>query len=330
MILSLTEEKSYKLLVEKREGEEALIKEEILMEYTNYELFHAVLTCSLPISLMFPAFVRRRKTELGYKLALAEAALDTEGEYLKKSARINYLDSAEKSMISYYMGLFFTSLITRKLFQTDYLLHLNYIKDKKGNPYFSVGGKKRGELLGYHCREDAWSIWEAKGRSNNMKEAVEKGRSQAREIGTVNQKEPVWKAACMTYYERGYLNAKIQRECQKGTISLEFSRDAYLREYYRSIRELFLEYYNCENMRDVRYCKTDMVEIDLPVPYFLEGQSENKIQRQICIGIPRRIVEREESPDWLQERLEELRKEIGEHSYLGNDGIYVKEPLDKP
>ena len=329
MLVSLTEEKTSKMLVEKMDAGESFIGEDILLEFTNYELLHGILTCSLPISLLFPAFLRKRKTELCYKLALSEAALDTDGEYLRKSSRISYLDSAEKSMISYYLGNFFTFLITRKLFDTEYLLHLNYMRDGQGNAYDSAGKKKRQELIGYQKEQDAWSIWEAKGRSNNMKEAMEKGCSQAGEIGNVNGKSPVLKAVCMTYYERGYLNAKIQKESRQGDIGLDFSKEAYIREYYRSIRELFLEYYNCENMRDLRLCGIDFVELLLPVPYFLEGQSLQETERCICIGMPRNFIEREESPFWIQEHLEELKKELGESSYLGRDGIYVRKALDK-
>ena len=148
MLVSLTEEKTYKMLVEKMDAGESFIGEDILLEFTNYELLHGILTCSLPISLLFPAFLRKRNTELCYKLALSEAALDTDGEDLRKSSRISYLDSAEKSMISYYLGNFFTFLITRKLFYTEYLLHLNYMRDGKVNAYDSAGKKKRQET---HC-----------------------------------------------------------------------------------------------------------------------------------------------------------------------------------
>ena len=65
MLVSLTEEKTYKMLVEKMDAGESFIGEDILLEFTNYELLHGILTCSLPISLLFPAFLRTRKIPTG-------------------------------------------------------------------------------------------------------------------------------------------------------------------------------------------------------------------------------------------------------------------------
>ena len=45
---------------------------------------------------------------------LVETALDTEGDRLKKAKRIAYLDSSEKSVMSYYMGMFADKAYQRK------------------------------------------------------------------------------------------------------------------------------------------------------------------------------------------------------------------------
>ena len=77
---------------------------------------------------MTTAYFSKKKLELIYKLFLVETALDTEGDRLKKARRIAYLDSSEKSVMSYYMGMFLTKLISRRLYGVDYLTHLNLIQ----------------------------------------------------------------------------------------------------------------------------------------------------------------------------------------------------------
>ena len=71
-----------------------------------------MVTCGMPIQRMTASFLSKKKLELTYKMFLVETALDTEGDRLKKAKRIAYLDSSEKSVMSYYMGMFLTKLIS--------------------------------------------------------------------------------------------------------------------------------------------------------------------------------------------------------------------------
>ena len=133
----LTEDRKYTISLELEDCENVtgLSSETVELEFSNKELLHAVITCGMPLQRLTPAWFSKRKSELLYKIFLVETALDTEGDRLKKSKNIAYLDSSEKSVMSYYLGMFFTKLISRRLYGVDYLTHLNLIEKANGDGF---------------------------------------------------------------------------------------------------------------------------------------------------------------------------------------------------
>ena len=125
----LTEDKTYTISLEQEDcgSTTGLVNKNTELVFSNKELLHAVVTCGMPIQRMTASFLSKKKLELTYKMFLVETALDTEGDRLKKAKRIAYLDSSEKSVMSYYMGMFLTKLISGRLYGADYLTHLNLI-----------------------------------------------------------------------------------------------------------------------------------------------------------------------------------------------------------
>lgn len=277
----LTEDRSYVISLDMEENDETtgLGGGQVELEFTNRELLHAIITCGMPMQRLTPQFTDKRKSEILYKMFLVEAALEVEGDRLKKSARTMYLDSSEKSVISYYLGMFFTKLISRRLFDVDYLVNLNLV-EKSSNEYIDYFCSKwRPDMIGYKIGDDAWSVWEAKGGSNRRAPALAKGCEQAGDIASINHKKPDPAAVCMTYYDHGYLRAIIKKTSSEEGAPVDFDANTFFETYYRPLRELFME-----------HClKTDKelknVEVEIAVPdYGLDGPV--KEDRRIRIGMP--------------------------------------------
>ncbi len=179
----LTEEKKYtiSLEMEDRESTTGLTSKNTELEFSNKELLHAVVTCGMPIQRMTAGFFSKKRLELTYKLFLAETALDTEGDRIKKAKRIAYLDSSEKSVMSYYMGMFLTKLISKRMYDTDYLTHLNLIEKTNGDGFIDFFNSEwRPDMIGLQEAAQTWSVWEAKGGSNRREQALKKGFFQQR------------------------------------------------------------------------------------------------------------------------------------------------------
>lgn len=326
--MELTKAGTYKIAIETAGPESEFIFQDSLLSFSNLELFHAVITCTLPYQRLLPGFLRKRRTELFQKVALVENALEEDGEYLKKSFRTLYLDSSEKSMICYQLGLFLTKMLAAQTGDCDYFLHVNLLDDSTGSPLAHYENKKRTDLLGYSAADRSFRIWESRGRSNNSTEALEKGCSHAEEIGQINGQKPSGCAVCMTCYENSYLTGKIKESVSRGKVEYTFSLEEYLRRYYQPVKELFLESYNRPEMRDVRMGGRDFTEVTWEIPYFLDQGSEDSYGRRITFGIARELVEETMTEEILDCRfrreMEELLKEkLPKNSYIGRDFLYL-------
>lgn len=319
----LTEDKIYTMSLETegKDSDSGLTNNTIELEFTNKELLHAIVTCGMPIQRLTAAFPEKKRLELLYKLFLVETALDTEGDRLKKSKKIAYLDSSEKSVISYYMGMFFTKMISHRLYESEYLTNLNLIETPDHKEFIDFFASEwRPEMIGYRPKEEVWNVWEAKGGSNYREQALKKGADQLKAIGTVNGVRPDLAAVCMTYYDHGYL-CGILREPEGNTEGeqLKFSEESFYKAYYRPICELFLDKGSNLRLYDSR------AEVSVEMPYFTEDYKEPD-ERKLCLGISRKLFNALMEEDYSA--VAELRKS-GEETcpdgaYLGTDGIYIR------
>lgn len=320
----LTEEKKYtmSLEAENNDSESGLTNNTTELEFTNKELLHAILTCGMPIQRLTAAFPEKKRLEVLYKLFLVEQALETEGDRLKKSKRIAYLDSSEKSVISYYMGMFFTKLISHRLYGSEYLTNLNLIENQKKDGFLDFFASEwRPEMIGYQPEQGSWSVWEAKGGSNRREQALKKGAQQLEAIGTLNGSRPDVAAVCMTYYDHSYL-CGILREPEGNTDGeqLKFSEEEFFKAYYRPICELFFDKESHLRVYE------DYAEIVLSVPYFSESYSEPE-ERKIRMGMSAKLLHALMNGDYAS--VAGLRKNGAEEkcppdAYMGEDGIFIR------
>lgn len=320
----LTDDKVYTMSLETESNnmDSGLINNTTELEFTNKELLHAMITCGMPVQRLTAAFPEKKRLEFLYKLFLVETALDAEGDRLKKAKKTAYLDSSEKSVISYYMGMFFTKMISHRLYKSEYLTNLNLIETPDGKEFIDFFASEwRPEMIGYKPDTQKWSVWEAKGGSNYREQALKKGAAQLRSIGTLNSSKPDPAAVCMTYYDHGYL-CGILREPDGNTEGeqLKFSEEAFYKAYYRPICELFLDKGSNLRMYD------GYAEISLELPYFTEDYREPD-ERKFCIGISRKLLNQLMEEDYSA--VAESRRNVQEEScpegaYMGVDGIYIR------
>lgn len=315
----LTEEKTYSMsLMLEDNSTSGLNKRSYELEFTNHELIHAVFTCGMPIQRLTPAYPGKRRMEFANKVAMLETALEAEGDRLRKSHDLDYLDAGEKSMISYYIGMVFTKLISEKLFHLDYLTHINLIPHPEKEGYIDVCGMRRSDLVGYQRKNKAFSLWGAKGRSENSPRALENGCVLAKSVKAICDQIPQTRAVCMTYYDNSYLTAYIKFPKGEGDISIDFDRKEYYKAYYRPMMEFFRE-----SSDQMTLSEGGFREVKVFLPYFMEDAPQD-LHRVINVGIPGAIFLEllEEKYDHVSEHGPEYG-EVAESTYLGQDYIAI-------
>lgn len=287
VFMILTEEKTYTIPVTVIDSQDSsgLCKNDMMLEFTNLELLHAVLTCTMPAGRLTPPFREKRKSELLQKMAMVENALEVKGDQLVKSARTMYLDVSEKGTISHYLGAIFAKIIAGKMFQDDYLVHINQIEQPGLTEIGRYGKKYRYDLIGMQKGSGSYSVWESVGRSENSQLAFRNACQEAEGVAKIGKGAPLHKVACMNYYERGFYTAVIREVAQtEEGQTFDFTREAYLRAYYQPLMELLLsERPELLYQSHGSFCTT---EISLPAL-----NNEFVGHRRIYVGMGRQLLD---------------------------------------
>ena len=321
VFMILTEEKTYTMPVTVIDSQDSsgLCKNDMMLEFTNLELLHAVLTCTMPSGRLMPPFREKRKSELLQKMAMVENALDVKGDQLVKSARTMYLDVSEKGTISHYLGAIFAKIIAGKMFQDDYLVHINQIEQPGLTEIGRYGKKYRYDLIGMQKGSGSYSVWESVGRSENSQLAFRNACQEAEGVAKIGKGAPLHKVACMNYYERGFYTAVIREvpQTEEGQ-AFDFTREAYLRAYYQPLMELLLsERPELLYQSHGSFCTT---EISLPAL-----NNEFKGHRRMYVGMGRQLMDclrsgrYEKADEWKNTEIPQ-----GGGWFEGRDGLSVR------
>lgn len=321
VFMILTEEKTYTMPVTVIDSQDSsgLCKNDMMLEFTNLELLHAVLTCTMPAGRLTPPFREKRKSELLQKMAMMENALEVKGDQLVKSSRTMYLDVSEKGTISHYLGAIFAKIIAGKMFQDDYLVHINQIEQPGLTEIGRYGKKYRYDLIGMQKGSGSYSVWESVGRSENSQLAFRNAYQEAEGVAKIGKGAPLHKVACMNYYERGFYTAVIREvpQTEEGQ-AFDFTREAYLRAYYQPLMELLLsERPELLYQSHGSFCTT---EISLPAL-----NNEFKGHRRMYVGMGRQLLDclrsgrYEKADEWKNTEIPQ-----GGGWFEGRDGLSVR------
>ncbi len=176
----------------------------------------------------------------------------TTGKLIKTDLYQN-MDATEKAMVSYNLGMMSSKLISSKLFDIQWLIHLSNLN----NISTWQDTKSRPDLVGLNRARD-WAIVEAKGRSNNYdKDAIDKAKEQTRKIKAVNGQYPFLKIATESFFKNS-LNIAVRdpEDFDEDAKDLKIDINQYFETYYLGIssvidkRDLFHEEYGVSILLD--------------------------------------------------------------------------------
>ena len=212
----LSEHGKLKILIEKDQAmslpdPQKCINGDVL-SIESWEIFAAILSCGCIPSEYIPHNISKRIDELVYKCAVINFALKEDKGYVVWDVdNISKLDPSEKVFVSYYIGMFFGTLISRKLYGIDYLCHfekfISYSKSVlKHNGKKYKGSHSEPDFIGmkYSGSNVDFSLFEAKGGENIRVDVTNKALSkQLCVVKTILGKSPRYRILCYSAYNKG-------------------------------------------------------------------------------------------------------------------------------
>lgn len=311
-----------------------------ILECSNLELLHAILTCGLPSQFLSPWHHEKRTQEFISKITMVETNLSLCDGYLIKSPETEFLDASEKSVNAYYLGLYFSKLFSMKEFGMNYFLHSTIFEQVYGPDSFTCKARKKPSFVGYNRETDEWSIWESTGKRDHAPKALDDAFNQVLAIQTVNGAPPSYAVACMTYFDTKHSELQgILRNASIGKkANVIFDKEQYLTLYYRHICELFDESLRRKPFDSVIDYIDGYLEIDLELfGLNVDKASKDDYEKRsrIKLGVPKDILGffKDKAGHFagkqtLTSIVDSLNLEATDfqdkHFFMGQDGIYFR------
>lgn len=222
------------------------------ISFTDADLLYDIVTCGMPEFWINKSCVRKRLEEIKYKIYLMRTALEVDDDgYIIVSDNIKYLDSSEKNFISYYIGMFMTKLISRKIFHYEYLVHLGIVSTYKKVVRFN----KEPDLVGFNKKGNKYALFEAKGRQVVRPKMVMDAKNQINAVKYINGKKPSVGVVCVAHpiKEGSRVVCSIYDPIpdENGKIDVSIGELLYL--YYLPIYELIQEQGGGETYCNIYY-----------------------------------------------------------------------------
>lgn len=234
-----------------------------VLEITTQDIIDAIVSCGILPKDLNCTTRYKRLNEISFKQHLISMALkehtDKSGKTLLQldDDKLMYLDATEKAVVSYYLGMIFTKIISSKVFGIHYLVHTKRFRE---NYNVSFGSLLEPDLIGYDANMSVYSLFEAKGRNGRDSRALDHAKDQLNAVNSINGKAPVLKVATMVFPTLTGRNIKavIEDPDEKGEESIAFNEDDYLCSYYENLVNLTEEIRELsETNRDYKYWEDD-------------------------------------------------------------------------
>lgn len=179
------------------------------LKFTGVELMDAIVSVGMPDVYLTKKKIIDRKEEIYFKIRLFETfvTLLPKGELSFDLARKDYLDSTEVGAINYWLGMILTTLLGKKKYTYEYMVHLSMVLKLSSQPpiekhrFLSANGKttyKSPDLIAMNNLDSRYGVFESKGCSEYKKETMEKGFVQAKSIKKINGESPKNSLVVMT------------------------------------------------------------------------------------------------------------------------------------
>ncbi len=243
--------------------------------------------------------------EIAYRGAMIFANLVEDGAgRFARSAAYDGLDPSEKGAISYFLGLTIAKAFAENLLQVPWLMHLDVYRDELR---VVLKGKSRPDLVGQTAARE-WIAIESKGRSNSFDaEALDRAKSQAGMLGSVDGQVPAALAGMVTYFGDNQLQLTVSDPPPRDRherVHLPLTRSKLLAGYYRPFRA-WLEgepQAHAIERGDTTYVVAQVDSVDLTVGLAMDFRADKLPQSDI----------------------EARRPSHGLSYYAGSDGILVE------
>lgn len=210
------------------------------ISFSPVDFFYDIMTCGIPEFWMNGNCHKKRLDEIRYKVYLMRVALDVDGDgYITVSDNLKYLDSSERNFIAYYIGMFMTKLVSRVIFDYDYLVHLGIVSTYKE----IIRGSKEPDLVGFKRDSDEYILFEAKGRKAVKSRMVNDAKSQIQSVKFISGSRPVTGVVCVAHpiKEHSRVTCSMYDPMPDGDGSIHVSKCEMVYLYYLPIYELVKE-----------------------------------------------------------------------------------------
>lgn len=294
------------------------------LTFCTEDLIHAVITCGMPSFYCHARAISRRKSELDYKMAAIQFALDEQPDtkdstrnVLVLSDRLRDLDSTERGALSYYIGMFFTKLISKKIFHVQYLVHLSIAERYHTISLQDKQSKRRPDLIGHNLHSGEYSVFEAKGRLRFSGTTLNDAYDQVQRVKYICGDEPSLRVANLMYFQEKDKRKKVLQSLIKdpestGDLSINFPPEKILQQYYQPVYELVNElraaetsYYSpSQDFYSARFPLPGQHFVTIALPFVIYNMFSHESGQINMEEIKKYAAAREEDDDLVRIELE--------------------------
>ena len=220
------------------------------LSFTGVELIDAIVSVGMPDVYLTEKKIIDRKEEIYFKIRLFETfvSLLPKGELSFDLARKDYLDSTEVGAINYWLGMILTTVLGKKKYSYEYMVHLSMVLKLSSQPpiekyqFHSANGKttyKSPDLIAINNSNRYYGVFESKGYSAYDSNAMERGYIQAKSIDKINGKPPKNSLVVMTV--TGKRIEITEKDPEGGMEQIEVNLSFLQIYHYLPIVELIIE-----------------------------------------------------------------------------------------
>lgn len=213
--------------------------------FTPQELFWSAITVGRANIIDVLSHGIHSEYEIMYRASVVAANLSVRGNRLIKSSAYNSLDPSEKGAVSYFLGLTFCKLLSHRLLNIPWMLHIDVYRSHfraSGQAFQFGSSRRRPDLIGLDSRRN-WIVMESKGRTNFYPaNLLTDAKAQTRNLRRIGASYPSLRVAAVTHFTGGYLTVDWQdpEGFNKNHFDLDTSFSDYLFSYYKLIVNILI------------------------------------------------------------------------------------------
>lgn len=232
------------------------------LEFTGGELIEAICIMGLlPHEVNNRTVALKRMEELNFKIHMVQAIIKEKKDKAGNDClSINeetakYLDSSEKSAISYWLGMFFSTLLAKHEYGFKYVIHYSrfeqssYCSKKIGKRAYTDPNTQRvinlstPDLIAMDGTKYQYGVFEAKGNKSFDKLTMNKAMLQAQQVRSINGRKKIIKLVSYTRIRNTGIIIRT-KDPVGGDLDIFFNRYQAFLWQYLPIAELFYELQN--------------------------------------------------------------------------------------